>query len=138
MDPVTAIGLSASIEQLAAAAGTIFYNLYTYYEAVRDAPSRSQELRQEMLAVADQLNAILAVIQSPGQSSLSSMPKSFTDSIGEFDMMLKDMNERLMPSRTSGLSRLKWPFTRDENERILSRMERYKSLMNSSLNIHAT
>ena len=35
MDPVTVVGLAASVKQLAAFVVTLFCNLYSYYEAVR-------------------------------------------------------------------------------------------------------
>lgn len=134
MDAVTAVGLVASAEQLAALATTIVCNMYSFYEAVRDAPKRSQELRQEMGAMSDQLNSLAAVLSNDPKHFVS-QPTSLFASISELKAMLKDMNERVCASNTKGIRRLKWPFSKDENERLLSRMERYKTTLNTALNI---
>lgn len=136
MDPVTVIGLVASLEQLAMVATKIFYNIYHYYDAVRGAPKRSQELRQEMLIMSDQLNFLVEVLKSMSTSSAPSVSASLADAISELETMLNDMNQRTQVSTSRGLNRLKWPFTQTENTRLLSRVARYKSILDSALNIH--
>lgn len=129
-----AVGFAASLEQLAAAAKTAYCTLYMYYEDVRDAPKRSQELRHEMGAIGDQLNHLVALITS--DSTSLNLSEALGTSISEFQIMLDEMNDRVKVSQTKGWRRLKWPFTKDENGRFLSRMERYKSIINLTLNIH--
>ena len=57
IDPVTAIGLVAAVQQLAAAAGTFVLNIYEYYEAIKDAPEQSRQLRQEMASLLQAFNS---------------------------------------------------------------------------------
>ena len=135
MDPATVLGLAASVETLAGLAATTFCSMYQYYESVRDAPKRAQELRQEMSAIGDQLNA-LAVVMTRNQSNVTvTLPPSFKDSISEFETMLRDMYKRVTPPATKGLKRLAWPFSKEENDRLLSRIERYKSMVDLALNV---
>ena len=135
VDPVSVIGLVASLEQLAAAATNIVCNMYKYYEAVRDAPKRSKELRDEMGAMSDQLNDLVHVVTYKSTASTFHVPTPFTASVKELQTMLDEMNDRVQPSKTEGRRRLKWPFTKDQNEQLLQRMERYKTMLNTTLNI---
>lgn len=135
MDPFNVIALVASLEQLAAAATNIVSNMYKYYEAVRDAPKCSKELRQEMGAMSDQLNDLVHVVTSTSIKPAFNIPTSFTASVKEFQAMLDEMNNRVQVSKTQGRRRLKWPFTKDQNEQLLQRMERYKRMLNMTLNI---
>lgn len=133
MDPIGAIGLAASVEQLAALAATIFCTLYSYYEAVRDAPKHSEELRKEMGVVGDQLNSLVLMFDS--SPTTTNVPQSLIECVVEFERTLKDMNERIKVCQTAGLRRLKWPFSKGENKDLLFKMERFKSIINTALNI---
>lgn len=135
MDPISIIGLAASVEQLSEAAANIVSNMYKYYEAVRDAPKRSKELRQEMGAMSDQLNDLVHVVSSTPTMSTCNLHPSFISSIKEFQTMLDEMNDRVQVSKIEGRGRFKWPFTKDQNDRLLQRMERYKQMLNMTLNI---
>jgi hypothetical protein len=135
MDPVSAIGLAASAEQLAGLATTILGNMYLYYQAVRDAPKRSKELRQEMSAVCDQLDSLTGFLTS--DSATLKVPASLTKSIAEFDEMLKEMNDRVKASNAKGLKRLKWPFKKYENKHYLDRIQRYRLILDTALNLQS-
>jgi hypothetical protein len=132
MDPITAVGLAASTDQLAGVARRIVSNLYQYYEAVRDAPKSALELRAEMGAVCALLESLAATITENTASA------SLRDAVAEFENMLNDMNAKVDLSKTKGMQRLKWPFNKDENERLLSRIGRYKDTFNLALNIQST
>jgi len=134
MDPVTAIGLVASVDQLAGLAKVIVSNMYRYFDAVKDAPRRSQELRQELSAISDLLDSLEDALTSSTKSTFTA-PDSLKSAITEFQETLEDMKARVKEPQTKGLRRLKWPFTKDENERLLSKLERYKSTFNVALNI---
>ena len=134
-DPISAVGLAVSVETLASLAATIFCDLFKYYEAVRDAPKQSQELRQEIGALSEQLGSLSSVLASTPANSQLTIPISLPEVILEFQTMLNDMNDRVKVSRTKGLRRLKWPFSKDENERLLARIERYKTILCTSLNV---
>ena len=134
MDPVTAIGLVAGVAQLAGAARVIVSNMYLYFDAVKDAPKHSQELRRELSIISDLLDSLDDVLASSTTSSFTP-PDSLKSAIPEFQAILDDMEARVTESQTKGLRRLKWPFTKDENERLLSKMQRYKSTFNLALNI---
>ena len=73
----------ASLEQLAAVTTNIVSNMFNYYEAVRDTPKRSKELRQEMGASSDQLNDLPHVITSTSTKSAFNVPTSFTASVND-------------------------------------------------------
>ena len=53
----------------------------------------------------------------------------------DFSTMVNQMNEEVQLSRTKGVHRLMWPFSKDENERLLNRISRYKDTFNLTLNL---
>ena len=135
MDPVSIIGLAASVNQLAATAKSTFSVLFQYYGDFRDAPKRSRELRQELGTICDLLDSLDDGLTSQSTNSSFTIPASLNLAIEEFQTMLENIKPRVKESQTKGVRRLKWPFTKDENDRYLSRMERYKATINVALNI---
>lgn len=95
-------------------------------------PKRSRELRQEMGTICDLLDSLDDVMTNKSQFAPSA---SIKESLSTFQSMLNEINERVAVSQTTGLKRLKWPFTKDENDRLLSRISRYKETFNLALNI---
>jgi Skp family chaperone for outer membrane proteins len=135
LDPISAASLASTADQLAATATNIVINMHRYYQAVRDAPKRSKELRSEVSAINDLLDAVVDFINSPSAASGPNIPNSFTDSVTEMTATLDNMNKRVQPSKTEGLRRLKWPFSKEENERLLSKIERYKAILSATLQL---
>jgi hypothetical protein len=110
-------------------------NMYKYYEAVRDAPKRSEELRREVGTVSDLLKQIVDVVSSNLTASTFKVPDSFSISVTEMETTLQVMDKRVQSSETEGLRRLKWPFNKEENKRLLSKIERFKNILSMTLDI---
>lgn len=134
-DPITTIGLASSLDQLAATATNIVCNMYKYYEAVRDAPKCSGELRREVGAVSDLLKQIVDVVGPASTASTFKVPDSFSVSVTEMEITLQVMDKRVQSSETEGFRRFKWPFNKEENERLLSKIERFKDILSMTLDI---
>jgi hypothetical protein len=129
MDPFTAVGLVAAVGQLAGSAITIYFNLSNYYEAVKDAPKQSRELRKEIGLLCEVLNNLKEVAARPKFTP----SRSLGDTILEFDLLLNEMNSRVQATKTQGARRLKWPFSKDKTEQLLSKITRYKETINLTL-----
>jgi len=127
MDPLSATGAAASVAQLAALAKTIVIDIWQYCDAIKNAPKRSLELRQEIMNISTLLESLENV----------SMDSLFTNKapLDEFKKILKDLSVRVTEAKTNGIGRWKWPFSQDENDQLLSRMERYKTTFNVALSI---
>ena len=127
MDPLSAIGAAASIAQLAGLAKAIIVDIWEYCDAVHNAPKRSLELRQEIMNISTCLESLEHI----------SMGSLFTNEapLDEFKQILKDIRVRVTAAKTKGIGRWKWPFTQNENDRLLSRLERYKTTFTVALNI---
>jgi hypothetical protein len=138
MDPVTAVGLAASVAQLATLAIQTFSSLVQYFDDVKDAPKQSRELRDELLAISDLLHPLEDVLKSDclsGPNTSFVVPLSLQSAVQEFQVLLEGMQARVTKAHTQGFRRLKWPFTKDENERFLTKIGRYKSTFVLGLNI---
>jgi Fungal N-terminal domain of STAND proteins len=131
MDPIAAVGLVASASQLAGQALSIVISLWKLGTTIKNAPKYSAELRQEMGTLCDLLDSLDQAIKST-QFVCSA---SLNSSCQKLKSMLDEMNDRVKPSQSAGLNRLKWPFTMDENKRLISRISRYKETFNLALNI---
>ena len=136
MDPVSAIGLAVNVANLASVVRNIVSNMFVYYETVKDAPKYSRELRQEMAALCDTLESLEALLTAPASNSPLAASTSLKTSLSEFHAILGIMNARVAMPQTRGLRRLKWPFTKAENERYIANLERYKGTFNLALDIN--
>jgi hypothetical protein len=135
MDPASVIGLVTSVDQLAGLAKAVIANLYQYFEAVQKAPQHSLELRSEMGVICDLLDKLKGVL-ADDSSLTSSMP--LKDAIFSLETILGEMNTRIAERQIKGLKRFKWPFTKEENERLLSRIAHYTGTFNMALNLRNT
>lgn len=135
MDPVTAVGLVVSMVQLSGTAKAILCPLIQYYDAVKNAPKRSKELRKELHALCDIIEQLEDVVTT---NTLFEGSTPLRESIADFHSMLNEMSERVKPSKTKGVGLLKWPFTKEENDRLLERISRYKSTFNLALSLQTT
>ena len=138
MDPISAIGFVASVAQLAGVAKQTFSAIFQYLEDVKDAPERSGELRSELATVCDLLQSLDEVLNMSTPKSSFIPPASLRTAIPEFQDMLESMQARVTEIQTKGVRRLKWPFTKEQNERYLIRIGRYKDTFTLALSIKAS
>lgn len=132
MDPGSAVGLVASMDQLAGLAKAIVSNLYQYFDAVKKAPERSLELRNEVGVICGLLDKLEVVLIDDPSFSSSAPVK---DAISSLETILREMNTRVEERQTKGLRRLRWPFSMEENDRLLSRIAHYTGTFNMALNL---
>jgi hypothetical protein len=131
MDPVTAVGLIASVAQITEGTIKIAISLTNYFRDVKNAPARSQELRSELRTLA----AILSVLQETLEVDSKAL-RTLEHSVEEFQKLLAGLSVRISPKRTEGFNKLKWPFSAAENDKILATIERYKSTFNIALTLN--
>jgi len=55
--------------------------------------------------------------------------------VDEFRQTLESLDKRVQPSKTRGIGKLTWPLKIEENDLIMSRIERYKSTLSLTLGI---
>ena len=128
MDPLSIVGAVASISQIAALAKDIVGNMWQYFEAVKNAPKHSKELRREMAALSELLDGLEEEL-NPKSMFATSAP--FEDFCG----MLNHFKTRVAVAQTQGIGRLKWPFNDKENKYWLDKIERYKLTFSLALNV---
>ena len=133
MDPLSAVGAAASIAQLASVAKDVVSNMWQFFEAVKNAPKHSKELRQEMAALSDILDNIDEALNSPSCNSMFTNSAPFDEFVG----MLHHFKTRVDVSQTRGVARLKWPFNENENKKWLEQIERYKATFSLALNVQS-
>ena len=131
MDPITAIGLVASVAQIAEHAIKLVTALNNYCHEVKEAPARSKELRDEFATVSHVLNALKETLSIDSIALNVSLERS----VQEFQNLLSELEPRISQERTKGLSKFKWPFNKAENEKFIHKIERYKATFSLALNI---
>lgn len=134
MDPVSIVGLAASAAQLASLAKDTFTALFNYVREVKDAPKCGRDLRNELLAVCDLVDSLDNALNMSSTSSFT-RPASLASAIPEFRGILETLKTRITEAQARGIRRLKWPFTKQETEKYLTRIGRYKDTFNMALNI---
>jgi len=127
------VGLIASVGSLAELTLSVFTSLYRYYGDVKSGPTASADLRNElgvMLNVIDHLKESL----KSDTPSLQVYCNVLGGAVAELTWMIKEMEKRVAAEKAKGINRLKWPFSKSENEEFLTRIERYKGTINLALN----
>ena len=133
MDPATAFGIISAAYQIA---GPLVADLYQYFESVKEAPERARKLRHEVATVCDLLDSLKEVLK--GDASTSSgfaAPSSLNDSLRALHVVLEKLQEKVQAAKIKGRGRLKWPFSKAENEELLSEIERFKLFFTLELSI---
>jgi hypothetical protein len=103
---------------------------------VKEAPARSRELRDELQAVADLLDSLKSLFQSAAVKEVRLL--RLEESVAQFETFLVDLENRTMQARTQGIYRLKWPFSKDENQRLIETIGRYKETFIWALTMQQT
>ena len=131
IDPV---GLAASVASLAELAFAIASALYKYSGDVKNAPDQSEQLRKEL----GDLQTICKIVQESVEVETKGLPEALGTQVVAFKATLDMMLKRAAIEKTSGLRRLKWPFTKSENVEYIIKIERFKSTLNLIVNIDQT
>jgi len=125
-------GFLQVVGEIVSNAKSLYASLSGYVKDIKDAPERSRELRREIGAIADIIDDLHDVISAKSDFAPSA---ALREMILDFSTMVNQMNEEVQLSRTKGVHRLMWPFSKDENERLLNRISRYKDTFNLTLNL---
>ena len=134
MDPVSAIGLAASIAGLADFTVTVIARLYSFSTDVISAPKRAEELRQELSSLVGLLKTLEQTLKTEPQSS-TAMKKALEDVLGPLRDLVRELDQKTQPEKIKGFGRLKWPFNKDDNNRYCARIESHKGSLLVALNM---
>ena len=137
MDPFSALGAAATIGALAGLAKDVVCNMYRYYEAVRDAPKRAQELRQEMGIMCELLDILEQVANGPEFKASGRLFATISVAIVAFKETLEEMSKLTSAANVKGTKRLKWPFSNEKNDKMLEKMQTYKTSFTLALQLKA-
>jgi hypothetical protein len=132
---VSAFGLAASVAQFAELSAKIVMSLYDYYRTVKHAPKFSKELRQEVFLVSNVLEDMRSSLESDPIDNESTKNAVLGNIASEFAETMREMASRIDVKEGDVLGKLKWPFDQRENERYLSRLERFKGVFILALQI---
>ena len=127
MDPVSILGLVASVAQLGEQALRLLVKTDNYFSAVKKAPARAKDLQEE-------LHTISAILSTLTQALLKSHVKDFIAVhsleriIAGFGKELDKLEKRSRLDSTHLIRRVLWPLGHVEIDKILSTIERYKTL----------
>lgn len=135
MDPLSALGLLQSLDVLAGIARGVVSNMYLYFEAVKNAPKMSAELRQEMGIICTLLDSLGIALAHDDSKSQCQLASSISVPLQQLKALVCDMNTRVSVSQTKGLRRFKWPFAKEENERLLTKLERFKNTFTMAMSM---
>jgi len=133
MDPISAFGVAGGAVQFLDLATNVFLGLFNYFQSVTQAPKLSHELQQEAFLISTILRDLKSIIESTNNPTTESETR-LNDTIEEFVNTMTDIQRRIAVKDSDIIKRLKWPFTEKENEKYLSRLERYKNAFMLALN----
>jgi len=120
---LAAVGLILRVLLLAAKVGK---SLYKYYGNVAEAPAQALRLRQGLGTIIAILNTLKDTLEcSP--TGVNDSEKVLEEALVPFEVLLKEMEERIQDHKARGFTMLKWPFKEETNKDYLDRVESYQS-----------
>lgn len=135
VDSISAVGMAASVGQLAELTATIARGLWRYYDDVTKAPAWCQALREELSNLTGLLDALaetLGTEQETGRKS-SSLVRNV---VKPLNVAIRDLERRIQPPRKPGtLQKLKWPLTQVETDLLVSKIKRHEKLLTMALQV---
>jgi hypothetical protein len=138
-------GLSsaASVIAVIQLTGSIVKICGGYIQEVRDARDDIASLQRTVAGLEGILQKLKEFLQGPNGRQLptsTSLVNNITDCLSDLEHLEEKINpgkvKRMM--RRFGFRALKWPIKRAEVDRIIQKLERYKSLFSLSLEIEQT
>ena len=116
-----AIGLLASVAQLADYTGTFLLNLYQYYVDINDAAKCADELRTQVGLSLSLLNALHQILPK----SLLTQPEysRLERSLNAVLELFETYNEKIKPENAKGRRILTWPFKKQEIRTLVSSLQ---------------
>jgi ribonuclease D len=120
-----AVGSASAILQVLDTALNVYLAISNYVTAVKAAPKRSRELRDETRLLTEALKVLKAkTTSSPHSLSESSAVKAMMDAIDELTTILKELESRMHVSKGDIYRRLTWPFSESETDKYLQKFQR--------------
>ena len=138
MDPFTAVGIVDQVGSLAGTLSSVFKALYDYYQKVKTAPEKSQQLHEELYAISNIARNLSTVVASSANLRVESRDNATisNETVRQFENMLLEIERRIvLPDGLFSVERLKWPFSVNENMEFLGRIERFKTTLNLALTV---
>ena len=134
MDPISLLGLISTLSQLLDHSGKIADALSNYCSLVRHAPTRSRELREELVAISTILAEIKNLVESDPLDVLLPLPALRGAAI-DFSDTLNYLEDKVRPACSQGFRRLVWPLSKTTIERTITRIERHKTTFGLALSV---
>jgi hypothetical protein len=134
LDPLTIIGLTASVGQVADFCFHLLEGLCDYCQQVKEASAKSMAMQQELSHVSHVLKSLDSLLKNQGIIANTSMNELLPQRmLNRFVELLRIIEARIVLKGTFGSGRLKFPFTQREINRYIAEMERYKSTFTLAL-----
>jgi|ERR1700733_13700242 hypothetical protein len=132
MDPVSIVGLAASVATITDLALVVFVNLNSFYRKVRDAPKKSKELRERLDWLLDQLANLQDALAEEGRAAACS--EAAVQDFEKIKNWLRQLQKHTAQQSPHGIiRRLKWPFTERQNEDIIRDIDWMKRIIDLRL-----
>lgn len=130
MDPISVIGLAASISELATLSSDGLLKLSQHRNVIPEAPKGTLELFNEFASLSALLWRWGDLLKSSPEVPWR-LPTSLRDSVIDTTVTLRMLNERLRLVSRQGA---RWPLSENENQGFLERLERHKGSLSLLLN----
>jgi Fungal N-terminal domain of STAND proteins len=126
-----AAGFAASIGGLTELSLKVYTNLSKYIRRVKNAPKLAEELRQELLLISDVLEELEVSLESAPLQETKDL--KLEETIKQFEEIITTMVNLNDIKKGEWVKRLRWPFTENENQDFLTKLERFKNTITLTL-----
>jgi NACHT domain len=141
------LSIAASVAGLVAISETVFHSVISYGKQVKHAPTEVSRLAMRISELSGVLHSLRLLVTQFSVEKAKTLLK--VETIRECQALLDQIREKLAPMEQKkgkgtkdaikyAIKRLTWPFTVPETERLVSRVEQFKSDFNLVLTCENT
>jgi hypothetical protein len=127
------LGILASGVQLAERTFTTARKVWQYSKDVKEAPEEARKMRDELGLIVNFLKQVTII----SEESFTPLLKGYFEELSQgFEEVWTDLSKRIAPEKTATITgRLLWPFTTDETDKLIKKVERLKGTYNLALHL---
>lgn len=134
MDPITAIGIIASVQQLLAALGKTLILMNQAYSDFKGAEQEAQRLRNELNTSVTLVTQVWVALVDIDPSTRASLDRTAHD----FSETIERLRKRIQPPEVKGIKRLAWPLKRDETNKLASEIANFRNTFHLALGVRVS
>lgn len=131
LDLVTALGVTAAVQQLVVFLGQTLLQIDKYCADVRDSAEQAIQLRNELGISVVLSSQVWAILEGSSEETKHSLDMAIRDFLGT----VRRISKRIQDDQVIGGKRFIWPFKKHETDTLMSQIKSYQETFHFALSV---